>query len=73
MSLPEGPRGILVDLLVLGELSPFYRYFVPMFVSVDEIERYQFLRMILEAANLDSVVDLVLDEIEIGLKVGEMP
>lgn len=73
LALPVEVRGILVDILIIGSISPFYQRLMPYLVSDEDVRRYQFLRLIVNASDLYSVMDLVLDEVEESLETGVMP
>jgi hypothetical protein len=42
-------------------------------VPLEEIDHYQFLRKIQNPKGMDAVVDTVLDDIEVGLQMEELP
>jgi hypothetical protein len=71
-TMPVTSARILRRIVVLGVITPSILADACFSVSPEEVERYQFLRMIQIATDLDAVVDGVLSEVETGVKKGEM-
>jgi hypothetical protein len=71
--MPTTSSRILRRIVVLGVITPSILADVCFSVSTEEVERYQFIRMIQNAKDLDVVVDRVISEVEAGLQTGEIP
>jgi hypothetical protein len=71
--MPAISARILRRIVVLGVITPSILGDVCFSVPQEENERYQFLRMIQNAKDVDAVVDAVLADIEVGLQMGELP
>jgi hypothetical protein len=62
--IPAASAGILRRIMVLGVITSSLLFDVCFTVPVDEIERYQFLRLIQLAPGPDAVVDRIISDVE---------
>jgi hypothetical protein len=71
-NMPVISARILRRILIVGVITPSILTDVCFSVPPEEVERFQFIRMIQIAADSDAVVDRVISEVEIGLDKGEI-
>ena len=71
--MPVSSARILRHIMIVGVITPSVLADACFSIPPEEVERYQFIRMIQNAVDLDAVVDTVLSEVETGLQIGEMP
>jgi hypothetical protein len=72
-NMPTVSVRILRHIMVLDVIIPSILFDVCFSVPPEEIERYQFIRTIQIAKDLDAVVDTVILKVEVVLQTGEMP
>jgi hypothetical protein len=72
-TMPVISARILRRILAVGIITPSILYDVNFSIPPEEVERFQFIRMIQIATDLDAVVDEVITEVELGLDKGELP
>jgi hypothetical protein len=70
--MPPTSSRILRRIMVLGVITPSILADACFSVPHEEVERYQFLRKIQNAKDLDVIVDSVISEVESSLQTGQL-